>query len=404
MDLLFEVINPSQLRQGEPRSGAFGPDGGIVGRHPACFWCIEDRHLHLSKRHAQVRCHGGEFFLTDLSRNGIEHVGSGALPKGREIRVRDGDRFRLGDLEIQARLRSWTATEVSGQGAVRLFPDSAPRGLTPDLLTLTEGHDKDYSVIDELTTFLGDHGLGDHRLGDQGATKGSVDHGPADRDHLVIPRLVPEPDPRPAPAGPFRAAEMSGPFWQRVGQLLGIDLTALETASREALLLDALGLLRQCIVGLQRNLRNRDDLEQDLCRGALRTAATRVSSPGPQADADDMLRELLRPEPGQDASKTISQAFGSLQVHQVATQAASRAVARAALQQFSPQQLNWEFERDSSRPVINTAGSRWRAYLRFHHPLSRNDDWSETLLARHFAQAYQDQIRLTTTLHLDVQG
>jgi type VI secretion system protein ImpI len=36
--------------------------------------------------------------------------------------------------------------------------------------------------------------------------------------------------------------------------------------------------------------------------------------------------------------------------------------------------------------------------------LQQDDDWSERLLARDFAQAYEEQVRLIGSLHHDYQG
>ncbi len=54
--------------------------------------------------------------------------------------------------------------------------------------------------------------------------------------------------------------------------------------------------------------------------------------------------------------------------------------------------------------LLATAGSRWRAYGRYHQSLCQDDDWSERLLARDFAQAYEEQVRLISTLYTEHQG
>ena len=77
---------------------------------------------------------------------------------------------------------------------------------------------------------------------------------------------------------------------------------------------------------------------------------------------------------------------------------------RSSLEHFSPQQLSLRLERDGFKPLFATAGSRWRAFGRYHQALQQDNDWSERLLARDFAQAYEEQIRLISTLHNDPQG
>ena len=110
-------------------------------------------------------------------------------------------------------------------------------------------------------------------------------------------------------------------------------------------------------------------------------------------------------KPGQlVATQSVWSAFRDLQAHQVALIAASRAAVRATLDHFAPQQLTLRFERDGRKPLLATAGSRWRAYGRYHQALRQDDDWSERLLARDFAQAYEEQVRLIATLNIDPQG
>lgn len=102
--------------------------------------------------------------------------------------------------------------------------------------------------------------------------------------------------------------------------------------------------------------------------------------------------------------QAVARSFRDLQAHQVALLGASRAAVRATLEHFSPQQLTLRFERDGRRPLLATSGSRWRAYGRYHQSLCQDDDWSERLLARDFAQAYEEQVRLISTLYTEHQG
>ena len=82
---------------------------------------------------------------------------------------------------------------------------------------------------------------------------------------------------------------------------------------------------------------------------------------------------------------------------------ASRAALRSTLEHFSPERLTLRFERDN-KPLLATSGSRWRAFGRYHQALQQDDEWSERLLARDFAQAYEEQVRLISSLHNDYQG
>ena len=99
----------------------------------------------------------------------------------------------------------------------------------------------------------------------------------------------------------------------------------------------------------------------------------------------------------------MGRAYRDLQAHQVAMLAASRTAVKGILEQLSPDQLALRFERDN-KPLMSTSGSRWRAFKRLHSAMQRDDDWSERLFARDFAQAYEEQARLIATLNTDLQG
>ncbi|MDG2970512.1 type VI secretion system-associated FHA domain protein TagH [Pseudomonas extremaustralis] len=207
------------------------------------------------------------------------------------------------------------------------------------------------------------------------------------------------------PVAPKVVERQADGFWERFGAALGVDLEKLDHDAREVLAVQAARLLKQSIGGLQQSLRTRSELKNEL-----RLAQTLVQGPQKNPlkfaiDAGEALDILLQPsKPGQmPAEQAVSRAFRDLQAHQVALLTASRAAIRATLEHFSPQQLTLRFERDN-KPLLATSGSRWRAYGRYHQALRQDDDWSERLLARDFAQAYEEQIRLISTLNIDLQG
>lgn len=384
MKLVFELVDPQALQRGDPCGGVFDECGGVIGRDPGCVWSIEDRHRHISGRHAEVSWRDGVYWLTDISRNGTECREGGLLRNGEATPIGDGDGFRFGGIVVTARLTSAASVHYRRSEVPDLDPLAvAGEQYSPGLLV------DDLSMLSAGTDPL-------HQ---------TADHTPADFDHLLPPRLVAAPDDEPGREHRQAATGLADEFWQRLGEVLGVDLEDLDEAGRQAVLLQAARLLRECVDGLQRTLRNRDDLEADIGCVADSLPDGRRTALDWRVEAGAAIRQMLLTEPAGDRrGLAIGPAFRALQAHQVALLAGARATARAAMEHFSPQQLNWEFERDSSRPVLTTAGSRWRAYLRFHHALSRDPDWADDLLARHFTQAYRDQIRLMNTLHLESQG
>jgi type VI secretion system protein ImpI len=384
MKLFFELVDPQALQRGNPCGGVFDQSGGVIGRDPGCAWSIEDRHRHISGRHAEVSWRDGAYWLTDISRNGTECREGELLRNGEATPIGDGDGFRFGGIVVTARLTSAAIAQCQRSGLPDLYQfgvageEYSPGLLVDDLSMLSAGTDPLHQT---------------------------ADHTPADFDHLLLPRLVAAPDDEPGREHRQAATGLADEFWPRLGEVLGVDLQAMDDAAREAVVLQAARLLRECVDGLQRTLRNRDDLEADIGCVTESLPDGRRAALDCRVEAGTAIRQMLLTEPAGDrCGSAVGPAFRALQAHEVALLAGARASARAALEHFSPQQLNWEFERDSTRPVLRTAGGRWRAYLRFHHALSRDPDWADDLLARHFTQAYRDQIRLMNTLHLESQG
>lgn len=397
MDLVFEMLNTKQFVPTELCQKTFKQAGGVIGRGDDCDWIIPDRKRHLSSHHAVISYRDGAFYLTDTSSNGIQVGDSGArLRKGEAVRIEHGSLYVLGDFEIRARLiRDPAVFDVEvgrPQAAGSIIPDDAFLDLDP--LNALDQQERVYSEIEELIsprTVIQD-------------TRQRADYARIDMESLMVPELVEAPL-AAEPVAPKVVERQSEGFWEQFGAALGVDLKDLGHDAKEALALNAARLLKQSIGGLQQSLRTRSELKNELRLAQTLVQGTHKNPLKFAVDAGEALDILLQPnKPGQmPAGQAISRAFRDLQAHQVALLTASRAAVRSTLEHFSPQQLTLRFERDN-KPLLATSGSRWRAYGRYHQALRQDDDWSERLLARDFAQAYEEQIRLISTLNADHQG
>ncbi len=397
MELVFDVVSAQQFVPGLLTTKTFKQAGGIIGRAEDCDWVIPDRKRVLSSRHAEVSYRDGAFFLTDTSSNGIQLKDTGAsLDKGRAQRIEHGSVYCLGDFEIRARLiqdpASFEGDIGRPQPAGSIIPDDAFLDLDP--LTALDQQERVYAEVDDLTAVLAPSRVQAQQR----------DYAQIDEENLQVPELV---MPRPA-AQPKAAPEperLPPGFWARFGEALGVDLDELDEEARQALALKAASLLRQSVGGLQQALRTRGELKNEM-RLSLTTVQSAGNNPLKHSiDSGETLTLLLRGgKPGQlPGEQAVGRAFRDLQAHQVAMLAASRAALKGMLEQLSPDQLALRFERDN-KPLIATSGSRWRAYRRMHLAMQRDDDWSERLFARDFAQAYEEQVRLIATLNTDLQG
>lgn len=398
MELVFEILNTKQFIPAELCQKTFKQAGGVIGRGEDCDWIIPDSKRHLSSHHALISYREGRFFLTDVSSNGILISASGArLHKGDTVGIEHGSVYVLSDFEIRARLVNPPATvdvEVGrAQAAGSIIPDDVFLGLDP--LQALDQQERVFSDIDALISA---------RAAPQDARQ-RADYARIDMENLMVPELIDAPaEPAYAPA-PKAVEPQCDSFWEKFAGALGVDIKGLDHDAKEELALSAAHLLKQSIGGLQQSLRTRSELKNEL-RLAQTTVQGAQKNPLKFAvDAGEALGILLQPgKPGQlPAEQAICRGFRDLQAHQVALLTASRAAVRGTLEHFSPEQLTLRFERDN-KPVLSTSGSRWRAFGRYHQALRQDDDWSERLLARDFAQAYEEQIRLISTLYTDPQG
>lgn len=404
MELVFDIVSAQQYAPGLLTSKSFLKAGGVIGRGEDCDWAIPDSKRILSNRHAQVSYADGHFYLTDTSSNGVTLKHSGArLPKGKPQRIEHGSVYCLGELEIRARVLQDPAQFEDNIGqrqhAGSIIPDDAFLDLDP--IAALEQRPRGYSQLDEFA------GLVQAPEEEQARTQ----YARIDMESLLVPELVQDvaPEPvNPARPQPRPSAQPAEPlpdgFWQRFGEALGVKVDDLDAEAREALAVQAARLLKQSVAGLQQSLRTRSELKNEL-RLALTTVQSAGNNPLKQVgDAGETLSALLRGnKPGQlPAEQAVGRAFRDLQAHQVALYAASRTAVQGLFEQFAPEQLSLRFEQDR-KPLIATAGSRWRAYQRHFRALEKDDDWSQRLFARDFAKTYEEQVRLIATLNTDYQ-
>lgn len=100
--LSYHKITPGQCAE------KFLNEGTIrIGRGPANDWVLPDPERLISSQHCVVQYRDGHYYLTDNSTNGVELVRAGLrMRRGSSERLVDGETFRIGDYEIQARIDS----------------------------------------------------------------------------------------------------------------------------------------------------------------------------------------------------------------------------------------------------------------------------------------------------------
>lgn len=385
MQLVFEISAGSS---GEtPTRKTFDGTGGVIGRSATCDWVIVDPHRLVSSHHALVSYREGQYFLTDISSNGIGVAGSPErLCRGQARLISEGDVYQLGSVEVRARL-GHVRQAFAHEG---MIPDDAFLGLDP-LLTvdreqLRSESSAELDALDTATQVL----------------EQTVGHGTVEGDHLVLPQWAEPPRELPVTVVPVS----HDGFWVQFGAALGMPLDALDSQAREALAIKVAGLFRQTTEGLQQSLRARDELNSELNLDWASPTPKRHNPIAEGVDSQATVALLLGASaPGQlSAELAVADACREIQVHQLALVVACRAALRSALAAFAPGHLLLCFEREGKPSRLRTDGTHWRAYQRHYQRQVDKDSLAGQLFRHDFADAYVEQRRLVGTLHAAYQG
>ena len=123
-------------------------------------------------------------------------------------------------------------------------------------------------------------------------------------------------------------------------------------------------------------------------------------------DTDAALAAMLDTrELGQlPAVRAIAQVHRELQVHQVALLAACRSAIRNARAAFEPSHLLGCFESQGKSAGFFPDGGHWRAYQRHYQRVVAQEQLNDRPLGGDFAKAYEEQLRLLSSLHMDFPG
>lgn len=85
-------------------SARFGPEGGDIGRSLDCNLVLQDPDKVISRRHGEIGCDDKGFYYADTSTGGTYFFGRDLVLQQNRIALGDGDRFKIGDYELLARV------------------------------------------------------------------------------------------------------------------------------------------------------------------------------------------------------------------------------------------------------------------------------------------------------------
>jgi predicted component of type VI protein secretion system len=370
MALRFRIVSDNATEAGEFDRWTFGVNGGRIGRALDNDWVLIDSQRYISAHHAEVEHRAGEWWICDLSTNGI-FVNGGQRPLGRggRHRLADGDRVRIGPYEIVAQV--------------------------------TGGNDFVSDHEFDLTQTAFDDSL------DIDIPLPAASTATAAAPRAAAARTAPSAGPAPRQAAPERPAEAARPaaqrspgaderaLWPGIVALCrgaGIDPASLPAESRALLLQEAGQALREMMLGIMDLSRSRAEFAREV--GITGSARQReATSPLMQLSAvEDALSRLLTSR-GPNATRAVDEVraqFAKSRHHQQATLVALREAIPAMLERLDPDELEEQFGRSARGPASAEMMARyWVRYREMHKSaLARGESGLPPAFVEEFARAY----------------
>jgi type VI secretion system protein ImpI len=370
MALRLKIVSDNAASAGEQSRWTFGVNGGRIGRHTSNDWVLRDPERYVSGRHAEIEHRGGTWLLRDTSTNGTFVNGSDeALGPERPHALTNGDRFRIGEYEIEV--------EITGGND---FPARESAPVT----------DSDLDASFEVKNFISTGRRERERERD-----GQSPAAPRPRAEAVPPRGVP-PAPQPPAASQASRGREDQELWPGLVALCrgaGIDPIALPAEVRGIALAQAGQLLRESLVGFAELARTRADFASEfgISSGARRRDATGAFA---RIAAVEQVLEMMLAGRGPGDARAVDEIraqFARARQHEVAMTAALREALAAVFEKLNPEALEEQLGRRAQGVAgVELQARLWNRYLElFRATVQSGDVGLPAVFLVAFARAYE---------------
>jgi type VI secretion system FHA domain protein len=431
MGLLIEVVSTEKHLMGDNAQHLFYPAGGVIGRAPECDWVIPDQTRHMSGRHAIISYEAGQFFITDISTNGIYLNGVEALERNRATALSDSDRLLMGQIhfQVQVNLEAASASPQSQLPAESPLPKPPAPARSP----MAQEADPMAKV--------------DQWVAQQPQPPAQAEPVPDD----LAPEREPFQPPKPvvessAQSEPQSLSELPENWWQEpvadgveeedvlpgkssipplpdwddedmhtaitpltesrkedreaairaFAEGLGVSSSELSEAGGVEFLRKAGMLLRVCMRGMVVASQARSSMKNEF---RLDMTLVNMKDNNPiklSANAEQAIKHMLAEDWGSflPMDQALQECFDDFQEHQLAVMAGMQGAFVELMETLSPQELEKRFERNRSGGLnLGSKNARyWEAYRELHQDLLAEDDIFTSLFSEPFARAYDQQV------------
>ncbi|MGH8319861.1 MAG: type VI secretion system-associated FHA domain protein TagH [Steroidobacteraceae bacterium] len=414
MTLRLRVVSDHRRQLAERQTIVFGVSGGSIGRSSDNDWVLPDALRYVSAHHARVYFRDGQYYLEDLSTNGV-FVNDLAEPLAKlgssGYRLKNGDVLRVGDYQIVVALDAEAAPEIPELDGAAAVPTSI-HALHP----IGRAAQTDIGAMLDLEELLVSDPAGSGRFQPVNAYGQAVPVAGANGGNASAQaRSAPVADPsedslarriaRLAKSAGRDSRGASAPALYDVQSGLqafcrgaGIEPEKLPPEAQTRLLHLTGQLLREALVGLKDLERSRSEIRDRF----------RIELPPPEPDdprpslgrstVDELLVELLLQHESRsiDAVQWLRETVGEAKSHEQAAAQAMRAAFVEFLDRLDPAELEARFERAARRGKARSADKAqyWELFTTFYRNLIEMPEGHlPHTFVEAFAAAYREAVK-----------
>ena len=409
MALRLSVVSNHRRLLGDRSSIVLGPSGATIGRSTSNDWVFPDPLRYVSARHARIACRDGQYYLEDLSTNGV-YVNEDDQPLGKDVarQLRSGDLLRVGEYQVVVALEDEPAEAPPAERPPP--PPAAPTSIRT-LRTLDRTTQPDLGSALNLDELLvpdpaptgGSLPVNAYGQPVAGPTHGAADTSPG-LDEAAIARRIARLA-KAAERNPKNRASVPALFDVQSGLIAfcrgaGIDSERLPADAQTRLMHLAGQLLREALVGLKDLERSRAEIRNRFrIEIQADTEDTRPSLAG--SAIEELLLNLFNQHESRqtDAVQWLRETVDLAKAHENATALALRAAFTEFVDRLDPAELEARFERAGRRGKLRNNGRAgyWDLYAGFYRSLIEMPaDHLPHTFVEAFAKAYKDALKKRT--------
>jgi len=421
MTLRLRIVSDQRRLLGDRSSITFTVDGGNIGRSADNDWVLPDPLRYVSAHHARVEYRDGQFFLEDLSTNGVfinddERPLAKAKPMGHPLTT--GDIIRMGDYHIVASVDAQAEQLSKADTGAGQVPTSI-HGLRTIGRASAQTDIGAMLNLDDLLVPESTQAPSFHPVNAYGQAVAQIPvPSPATRP-LPPPVAAPAPIPTPSPEeeaierriarlakaaarDPKNGASPAALYDVHSGlqafcRGAGVEVERLPPDAQTRLLHLAGQLFREALVGLKDLDRSRNDT-----RNRYRIElTTEPDDPRPslaRAAVEDLVIDLFAKHETRklDAVGWLREAIAEGKAHELAAAKATRTAFVEFLDRLDPAELEARFERAARRGKARSADKAqyWELFTTFYRNLiEMPEDHLPHTFVEAFAAAYKEYVK-----------